>query len=113
MCLFAGSRNDVKPDESVEAGRSSCKHAAPAVWQEAVVVRPVAGVDIEEAGGHDENPNGEVDGVQNIVEYHWFACSACENTRHKKRYDESYEVGRPSEDFTERFVDATTYRPSE
>lgn len=70
MCLFAGGRNDVKSDESVEASRSAGEHATPAVRQEAVVVRPVAGVDVEEAGGHDEDPNGEVDGVQNIVEYH-------------------------------------------
>lgn len=44
-------------------------YPAPAVGEETLVLGPVAGIHVKHARRHDEDPNGEIDGVQHIVEH--------------------------------------------
>lgn len=42
-------------------------YATPAVGQKALMFRPRFGIDVEQAGGHNEHPRGQVDGIQGVI----------------------------------------------
>lgn len=86
---------NVEIDEKVSFFRESWKsktYTAPAVRQKALMFRPRFGIDVEQAGGHNEHPRSQVDGVQGVIKNNWFAGSHRQYAGHDERYAKGYEV---------------------
>lgn len=44
-------------------------YSAPAVREETLVLGPVVGIHVKHARRHNKDPDGEIDGIQHVVEY--------------------------------------------
>lgn len=69
-------------------------HPTPAERQEALVLDPRVGVHVKQPGRHDEDPRGQVDRVEDVVEEHRFAGPERQHAGHQQGDAERDEVRR-------------------